>query len=88
MGVKDEKFQYYGDSLKNPIFRDGVHKNPIYRGELPQRGREGGVTVCRFKGKGLGEKEVVGVVFLRMVDTSMHTMFIAPPFKYHLNNFI
>ena len=42
VGVKDEKFQYYGDSLKNPIFRDGVHKNPIYRGELPQRGREGG----------------------------------------------
>ena len=28
--VKDEKFLYNGDSLKNPIFRKGVHEKPIY----------------------------------------------------------
>ena len=33
----DEKFEYYGDSLKNLIFR-GVHEKPIYRGELPKKG--------------------------------------------------
>ena len=36
-GVMDEKFEYYGDSLKNLIFR-GVNKKPIYRGELPKKG--------------------------------------------------
>ena len=29
-GVKDEKFEYYGGSLKNPIFRGGVNEKPIY----------------------------------------------------------
>ena len=29
--VKDEKFEYYGGSLKNPIFRE-VYEKPIYRG--------------------------------------------------------
>ena len=28
-GVKDEKFEYYGGSLKNPIFRRGSQKNNI-----------------------------------------------------------
>ena len=40
-----------------------------YTGELSKKG--GGWTVCRFK-EGLGEKEEV--VFLRRVDTPMHTM--------------
>ena len=32
-GVKDEKFEYYRGSLKNPIFRGGeIHEKPIYRG--------------------------------------------------------
>ena len=34
------KLEYYGDSLKNPIFsgeRGGVHKKPIYRGEFPKK---------------------------------------------------
>ena len=34
-GVKDEKFSYHGCSLKNPIFREGVHEKPI--GELPEK---------------------------------------------------
>ena len=34
-GVK-EKF-CYGGSLKNLIFKVGVHEKPIYRGELPKR---------------------------------------------------
>ena len=29
--VKDEKFEYYGGSLNNLIFR-GVHEKSIYRG--------------------------------------------------------
>ena len=38
-GVKDEKFEYYGGSLKNLIFRvGGVHEKPIHRGELPKKG--------------------------------------------------
>ena len=36
-GVKDEKFEYYGGSLKNSIFR-GTHEKTIYRGELPKKG--------------------------------------------------
>ena len=35
--VKDEKFEYYGGSLKNSIFR-GTHENAIYREELPKKG--------------------------------------------------
>ena len=31
-GINDEKFYYYGSSLKNPIFREGVHEKPIYWG--------------------------------------------------------
>ena len=32
-GVKDDKFQYYGSSLKNHIFKR-CHKKPIYRGRI------------------------------------------------------
>ena len=28
-GVKDEKFKYYGGSMKNPIFRAGSQKTDI-----------------------------------------------------------
>ena len=38
-GVKDEKFQYYEGSLKNPIFRKGgVHEKPMHRGNCLKRG--------------------------------------------------
>ena len=61
-GVKDEKFWYYGGSLKNLIFR-GDHENPIYRGNYQKRGT---LSVCRFRRR-LGKKVVlmfltVGVV--------------------------
>ena len=45
-GVRDEKFEYCGSSLKNPIFRRGggggvggrqVHEISIYRGEFPKK---------------------------------------------------
>ena len=40
-GVRDEKFEYCGSSLKNPIFRGGggrqVHEISIYRGEFPKK---------------------------------------------------
>ena len=36
-GVKDEKFEYYGGSLENLIFKWGVHEKPIYRGNAKKR---------------------------------------------------
>ena len=50
-GVKDEKFWYYGGSLKNLIFTGG-HENPIYRGNYQKGGH------CPFAdlGGGLAKK--------------------------------
>ena len=42
-----------------------------YRGGLLKNGSR---TVCRFKGAGLGKKK--RVVFLRGIDTPMHTIII------------
>ena len=36
-GVKDEKFWYYGNSLKNPIFNEGVTKNQYIGGDCLKR---------------------------------------------------
>ena len=60
--VQDEKFDYYGVSLKNSIFRWGrcgwVNEKLIYRGNCLKR--QWDWTVCRFKwwgrGRGLGKK--------------------------------
>ena len=57
--IKNQKFQYYGDSLKNPIFRGGSWK-AMYRGKLPEKGGVG--QFANLRG-GVGKKE--GVVFLR-----------------------
>ena len=38
MGLRMKNFEYYGGSLKNPIFRGGVHEKPKYMGELPKKG--------------------------------------------------
>ena len=46
-GVKDEKFEYYGGSLENLIFKYGVHEKPIYRGNA-KKGRAWADR--RFKG--------------------------------------
>ena len=51
-GAKDEKFLYYGGSLKNLIFKVG-HEKPICL-------KRKAWTVCRFK-KGLSKKEGVSV---------------------------
>ena len=47
-GVKDEKFEYYGGSLKNPIFRgEGFTKKQYIGGDcLKMRA----CAVCRFDG--------------------------------------
>ena len=46
--MKDEKLQCFWGSWKNPSFRGGFLKKPIYIGGLPKKG--GGVwTVCRSK---------------------------------------
>ena len=58
-GVKDEKFEYYMGSLKNPIFR-GVTKNQYIGGNCLKRWAW---TLCRFRGGGLAKKRG-GVVFL------------------------
>ena len=47
----------------------GVHKKPIYIEELPEKGGLGQFADLR---RGLGEKK--GMVFLRGVDTAIHTM--------------
>ena len=46
-GVKDEKFEYYGGSLENLVFKWGVHEKPINRGNA-KKGRAW--AVGRFKG--------------------------------------
>ena len=60
--MRDRKLHYFWGSWKNPSFRGGFHKKPIYRGDCLKMGAR---TVCRFKG-GLGKKE--RVVFLRGKD--------------------
>ena len=69
--VEDEKFECYWSSLENLIFKGGWGgpRKTIYRGNCLKRGTW---TVCRFRGRGLDEKE--GVVFLRSVNTPMHIM--------------
>ena len=58
--VKDEKFDYYSGSLKNPIFREGVNEKPIYRGWGVGGGllKRGTWAFCRFKGEGLVKKRM------------------------------
>ena len=60
--VNDEKFKYYGGSLKNPTFI----KNQYIRGGGVGMDclKRGAWAVCRFK-RGLGKKE--GVMFLRLI---------------------
>ena len=48
----------------------GVHKKPIYRGKLPEKGAW---TVCRFK-RGLGKKEAVIFLSGGGTDIPIHTM--------------
>ena len=70
-GVKDEKFEYYGGSLKNLIFRvGGVHEKPIHRGELPKMGG-GAWTVCRLNG---AWQKRGGWCFWEGVDTPVYTI--------------
>ena len=48
----------------------GVHEKPIYSGELPKK--DGGLREFADLEGGLPKKR--GVMFLRGVDTQMHTM--------------
>ena len=52
--MRARKLHYFWGSWKNPSFRGGFHKKPIYSGDCLKRGAW---TVCRFKGEGLGKKE-------------------------------
>ena len=70
MGVKNEKFQYYGGSPKNPIFKGWGSQKLIYRGELCKTGGLG--QFADLMGD-LARKREEGV-FERGVDTRMHTM--------------
>ena len=59
--MKDEKLQCFWGSWKNPSFRGGFLKKPIYIGGLPKKGGGGLGQFADLRG-GLGKKE--GVVFL------------------------
>ena len=59
--MKDEKLQCFWGSWKNPSFRGGFLKKPIYIGGLPKKGGGGFGQFADLIG-GLGKKE--GVVFL------------------------
>ena len=63
-----------GGSMKNLIFRGGSQK-PIYKGEMPEK-REGGLDSLQIEGGGGGLEKKMEVVFLRGVDTPMHTMLV------------
>ena len=66
------RMKNYGDSLKNPIFRERFTKNQCIERKCLKRGG-GALTVCRFRGgECLAKKR--GGVFLKGVDTSLHTM--------------
>ena len=58
--MKDEKLSYFCGSQKNPRFTggEGVHKKPLYMEDCLKRGA---LTICRFKGGGLGQKENGGI---------------------------
>ena len=59
--VKDEKFEYYGDSLKILIFTGGeADKIPIYRRKLPKKDGLGQLADLTG-GRGFGNKEGRGV---------------------------
>ena len=55
--VKDEKFGYYGGSLKNPIFGEGFTKNQCIGGNCLKRGKLRQFADLRVR---LGEKKVGG----------------------------
>ena len=57
--------------MKNPIFKGGSQKTNT-EGRITQKGGLGQFADLWVGGGGLGKK--VGVVFLRGVDTPMHTM--------------
>ena len=69
-GVKDKKFQYYGVSLKNLIFKGG-HKKPKYSGELPKRN---GLREFADLRENLAKKRRDCVFEGGRGDTPMHTM--------------
>ena len=60
-GIKDEKFEYYGGSLKYLIFRGEFTKNQYIGGNYLKR--EEAWTVWRFKGGGGLAKKRRGGVF-------------------------
>ena len=62
--VKDEKFEYYGDSLEILIFTGGeADKIPIYRRKLPKKDGLGQLADLTGGRGGLATKR--GEVFLR-----------------------
>ena len=57
-GVKDEHFQYYGGSLKNPIFRRGDSPKTNILGGIAYKGGGGwGQGVAQLTGLRGGKKE-------------------------------
>ena len=89
-GVKDEKLEHYRDSLTNLIFRGSVHKKPIYREELPNKGGGGGVwrfSGLRGGGGGLDNKEGDSV-FEEGANTPMYTIEALESCRRHIANWL
>ena len=72
-GVKDEKNEYYGSSLKNQIFRVGWHEKPIYWEGGGDCLKRGDLDSLQISGVGLTKKRGGGV-FLRGGEISQCTL--------------
>ena len=61
--------------MKNPTFKGGFMKNQYRRGRLPKKGRLGQFTDLRGR---LGIARKRGVMFLKGIETPMHTIILFP----------
>ena len=62
-GVKDEKFENYGGSLKNWILKGGGYEKQIHRGKLLKKG---GLVNLQILGGGRGDFEGVHIPMYTM----------------------
>ena len=73
MGLRMKNLNILGVHGKIRVLEGQFHEKPIYRGDCLKRGGGGFEQFADLRG-GLARKR--GVVFLRGVDTPMHTIII------------
>ena len=76
-GVKNEKLEYYGGSLKNLVFRGGSQK-PICRGQWP-KGGEGLGKFVDLKGGGVFEGRVDTPHTMLLLRNSLYIKMVSRP---------